>query len=36
MLRIDRSHVSIWKWLQYMDISNFVIDRRKRRRELDA
>jgi hypothetical protein len=27
---IKRSHVAIWKWLQYMDISNFVITDRRR------
>ena len=31
---VKRSHVAIWKWLQYMDISNFVIDRSKERRKI--
>jgi putative transposase len=32
---IKRSHVAIWKWLQYMDISNnLVIDRRKEKRKI--
>jgi hypothetical protein len=32
---IKRSHVSICKWLQYMDISNFVIiDRRREKKRI--
>jgi len=31
---VKRSHVAIWKWLQYMDISNFVIDRSKEKRRI--
>jgi transposase-like protein len=33
---IKRSHVAIWKWLQYMDINNnFVItDRRREKRKI--
>jgi hypothetical protein len=32
---IKRSHVSIWKWLQYMDINNFVIiDRRGEKKRI--
>ncbi len=34
---IKRSHVSIWKWLQYMDINFVIIDRRrKEKKRLDA
>ena len=32
---IKRSHVSIWKWLQYMDINNnLVTDRRKEKKRI--
>ena len=32
---IKRSHVSIWKWLQYMDINNnLVIDRKKEKKRI--
>jgi len=32
---IKRSHVAIWKWLQYMDINNnLVIDRRKEKKRI--
>ena len=31
---IRRSHVAIWKWLQHMDISNFVVDRRREKRRI--
>jgi putative transposase len=30
---IKRSHVAIWKWLQCIDIDNFVIDRRRREKK---
>jgi putative transposase len=30
---IRRSHVAIWKWLQCIDIDNFVIDRRRREKK---
>jgi hypothetical protein len=32
---IKRSHVAIWKWLQYMmDINNLVIDRMKEKKRI--
>jgi hypothetical protein len=32
---IKRSHVAIWKWLQYMmDINNLVIDRRREKKRI--
>ena len=31
---VKRSHVAIWKWIQYMDISNFVIYRRREKKRI--
>jgi hypothetical protein len=31
---IKRSHVARWKWLQYMDISNFAIYRRREKKRI--
>jgi hypothetical protein len=31
---MKRSHVAIWKWIRYMDINNFIADRRREKKRI--